>query len=55
MLGLFKNFAAIPIPLLREDGYHIHAENIAAEIARGTSVILTSNPRNPTGRTLTNP
>ncbi|PNS16614.1 hypothetical protein CAC42_4578 [Sphaceloma murrayae] len=50
MLSLFKNFAAIPIPLSREDAYHIHADKIAEEIARGTSVILTSNPRNPTGQ-----
>lgn len=45
-----RQFAAIPIPLSREDGYHIHEDKIAAEIARGTSVILTSNPRNPTGK-----
>ncbi|KAJ9635195.1 hypothetical protein H2199_008681 [Coniosporium tulheliwenetii] len=29
--------------------------NIAEEIARGTSVILTSNPRNPTGMVVKNP
>jgi aspartate/methionine/tyrosine aminotransferase len=50
MLSLFKNFAAIPIPLKKEDGYQIHPEKIEEEIARGTSVILTSNPRNPTGK-----
>ncbi|KAL2157839.1 hypothetical protein VTH06DRAFT_5108 [Thermothelomyces fergusii] len=55
MLSLFKNFAAIPVPLSEEDGYHIHPEKIAEEIARGTSVILTSNPRNPTGRVVQNP
>lgn len=38
-----------------EDGYHIHPNKIAEEIARGTSVILTSNPRNPTGRVVANP
>lgn len=38
-----------------EDGYHIHPDKIADEIARGTSVILTSNPRNPTGRVVKNP
>lgn len=37
------------------DDYHIHPDKIAEEIARGTSVILTSNPRNPTGRVVTNP
>lgn len=51
-LSLFKNFAAIPIPLKKEDGYQIHPEKIEEEIARGTSVILTSNPRNPTGKML---
>ena len=55
MLSLFRNFAAIPSPLSAEDGYHIHPEKISQEIARGTSVILTSNPRNPTGHTVTNP
>ncbi|KAF2753976.1 class I/II aminotransferas-like protein [Pseudovirgaria hyperparasitica] len=55
MLSLFRNIAAIPIPLSRDDGYHIHPDKIAEEIARGTSVILTSNPRNPTGQMITNP
>ena len=52
MLGLFKNFVAIPSPLSAADGYHIHADKIAEELARGTSVLLTSNPRNPTGHAL---
>lgn len=43
---------AIPSPLSQEDGYHIHADKIAEELARGTSVVLTSNPRNPTGHAL---
>lgn len=43
------------MPLSEEDGYHIHPDKIAEEIARGTSVILTSNPRNPTGRVVANP
>jgi aspartate/methionine/tyrosine aminotransferase len=41
--------------LSEEDGYHIHPDKIADEIARGTSVILTSNPRNPTGKVVKNP
>lgn len=52
MLSLFKSFVAIPSPLSADDGYHIHADKIAEELARGTSVILTSNPRNPTGHAL---
>ncbi|KAK3112770.1 hypothetical protein LTR53_010609 [Teratosphaeriaceae sp. CCFEE 6253] len=55
MLSLFRNFAAIPIPLSKEDKYHIHADKILDEIKRGTSVILTSNPRNPTGKMVANP
>lgn len=55
MLSLFKNFAAIPSPLSEEDGYHIHPTKISEEIARGTTVILTSNPRNPTGHVVANP
>ncbi|KAL8769803.1 MAG: hypothetical protein Q9194_005343 [Teloschistes cf. exilis] len=55
MLSLFRNFAAIPSPLSEEDGYHIHPDKIAEEISRGTSVILTSNPRNPTGQVVANP
>ncbi|MCJ1401521.1 hypothetical protein MMC11_004735 [Xylographa trunciseda] len=55
MLSLFKNFAAIPSPLSEADGYHIHPDKISEEIARGTSVILTSNPRNPTGQVVCNP
>lgn len=50
MLSLFRNFSAIPIPLSKEDKYHIHPDKIQEEIMRGTSVILTSNPRNPTGK-----
>lgn len=50
-----SQFAAIPVPLSEEDGYHIHPDKIAEEIARGTGVILTSNPRNPTGRVVANP
>jgi aspartate/methionine/tyrosine aminotransferase len=46
----YAQFAAIPVPLAESDDYHIHPDKIAEEIARGTSVILTSNPRNPTGR-----
>jgi hypothetical protein len=50
MLSLFRNIAAIPVPLGEADQYHMSPDKIAEEIARGTSVILTSNPRNPTGQ-----
>jgi aspartate/methionine/tyrosine aminotransferase len=55
MLSLFKNFAAVPVPLDEATGYQISQEHIEEEIARGTSVILTSNPRNPTGRVVAHP
>ncbi len=51
----YMQFAAIPSPLSEEDGYHINPDKIADEIARGTSVTLTSNPRNPTGKVVKNP
>lgn len=55
MLSLFRNIAAIPVPLGEADQYHMSPDKIAEEIARGTSVILTSNPRNPTGQMVSNP
>ena len=42
------------MPLSQDDHYHIHPDKIAEEIARGTSVLLTSNPRNPTGHFVCN-
>ena len=51
-LTSFSKFVAIPSPLSAKDAYHIHADKVAEELARGTSVILTSNPRNPTGHQL---
>lgn len=42
------------MPLAQDDHYHIHPDKIAEEIARGTSVLLTSNPRNPTGHFVSN-
>src|SRR3984885_11942308 len=52
MLTYLQQFVAVPSPLSAADGYHIHADKVAEELARGTSVILTSNPRNPTGHAL---
>ncbi|EGW33959.1 uncharacterized protein SPAPADRAFT_59370 [Spathaspora passalidarum NRRL Y-27907] len=50
MLSLFKNFAPIPVPLNESDNYEIHLKMIKDELTRGVSALLTSNPRNPTGR-----
>lgn len=30
-----KQFSALPIPLSKQDGYHMHPDKIAEEIARG--------------------
>ncbi|KAI9718868.1 MAG: hypothetical protein M1828_006557 [Chrysothrix sp. TS-e1954] len=55
MLSAFKTFSPIPVPLSEVDNYHIHFDKIEAEIQRGVSTILTSNPRNPTGEVVRNP
>lgn len=53
MLSLFKNFSPIPVPLDEADNYDIHLNTIALELKRGVSALLTSNPRNPTGKCMT--
>lgn len=54
MLMVLWQIAPIPMPLSAEDHYRVHPDKIAEEIARGASVILTSNPRNPTGHFVSN-
>ncbi|KAF8446646.1 pyridoxal phosphate-dependent transferase [Terfezia claveryi] len=49
MLGIFKNFVAVPVPLEEKNHYWIVPELVKKEVQRGVSAILTSNPRNPTG------
>lgn len=53
MLSLFKNFSPIPVPLTEKDHYSFHLNLIKNELKRGVSALLTSNPRNPTGKCLT--
>jgi aspartate/methionine/tyrosine aminotransferase len=53
MLSLFKNFSPIPVPLDEADNYEIHLNMIKQELNRGVSALLTSNPRNPTGKCMT--
>lgn len=53
MLSLFKNFSPIPVPLNELDNYEVHLEYIKRELDRGVLALLTSNPRNPTGRCMT--
>ena len=55
LLSLFRSFTPIPIPLSKEDGWHINEDLIREEAARGTGILLTSNPRNPTGEVVKNP
>lgn len=52
VLSAFKGFVSNPGVLDEDDSYKIHPELVRAEIKRGLSVILTSNPRNPTGQIL---
>lgn len=52
MLSLFKNFAAIPVPLEESDNYQVHLDAVANELRRGVTAMITSNPRNPTGHSL---
>lgn len=52
MLALFKNFSPIPVPLKADDDYQVHLDIIRAELDRGVSALLTSNPRNPTGQAM---
>lgn len=53
MLSVFKRFVPIPTALDEDSNYHIDPDTIRKEIAgRGLSVIVASNPRNPTGRVI---
>lgn len=53
MLSLFKNFSPIPVPLNEHDHYQFHLSLVKTELKKGVSALLTSNPRNPTGKCLT--
>ncbi|KAI8365938.1 aminotransferase [Radiomyces spectabilis] len=51
MLTLFKRFVPISATLDEDCDYHIDPDRIRKEVAgRGLGVILSSNPRNPTGQ-----
>ena len=43
----------VPVPLRPENGFRIHADDIAARITPQTSAILLTTPHNPTGAVLT--
>ncbi|MBX2813314.1 MAG: pyridoxal phosphate-dependent aminotransferase [Myxococcales bacterium] len=53
LLDLFRVFHPIPIPLDPHQGYAYSREKLREEIlGKGLSVLLLSNPCNPTGKTL---
>lgn len=53
MLSIFKKFVPIPQSLEPEKGYTIPTADLGKEIrGKGLSVVLLSNPSNPTGRVI---
>jgi aspartate/methionine/tyrosine aminotransferase len=53
MLSVFKKFVPIPQILDPQNGYSIKTEDLQKEIRnKGLSVVLISNPSNPTGRVI---
>ncbi|HNC97035.1 MAG TPA: pyridoxal phosphate-dependent aminotransferase, partial [Myxococcota bacterium] len=53
LLGIFKEFVPIPIPLRPEDGFRLSPESLRERIVgMGLGAILFSNPCNPTGNTV---
>ena len=56
MLSVFKKFVPIPQVLDPHNGYSITTEDLQREIRnKGLSVVLISNPSNPTGRVIEGP
>ncbi len=50
LLGVFRDFVPIPIPLRPEDGFRLSAEALRERIvSMGLGAVLLSNPCNPTG------
>ena len=53
LLGIFKNFTAIPIVLDPKESFEITPDRIEEEIiGKGLSALLFSNPSNPTGNVI---
>ena len=53
LLGIFKEFVPIPIPLRPEDGFRLSPESLRERIVgMGLGAVLFSNPCNPTGNTV---
>jgi N-succinyldiaminopimelate aminotransferase len=56
LLDIFRPFTSIPILLESQEGYSFDTTQLEREITgRGLSVMLLSNPANPTGRTIRGP
>lgn len=53
--GVIRSSGAemVPVPLRPENGFRIHADDIAARITPQTTAILLTTPHNPTGSVLT--
>ncbi|KAM0753086.1 aminotransferase [Meredithblackwellia eburnea MCA 4105] len=53
MLSSFRRLVAIPTTLSASDCYHLNVEKLKANISeQGLSVVVASNPRNPTGQVI---
>ncbi|KAK4054461.1 hypothetical protein OIV83_000955 [Microbotryomycetes sp. JL201] len=51
MLSSFRRLVPIPTVLDREDAYHLNIDKLEEEVRKqGLSVVVASNPRNPTGQ-----
>ncbi|KAL1407925.1 hypothetical protein Q8F55_004720 [Vanrija albida] len=51
VLAVFKRLIPIPTPLLAENNYHLDIDRLKRDIATfSLSVVVMSNPRNPTGQ-----
>ena len=52
--GVIRSTGAdmLPVPLRPENGFRIHADDIAARITPQTTAILLTTPHNPTGAVL---
>ena len=53
--GVIRSSGAemVPVPLRPENGFRIHADDIAAMVTSQTAAILLTTPHNPTGSVLT--
>ncbi len=53
MLSSFDKLIPIPTTLSSEDAYHLNVDKLKANIhEQGLSVVVASNPRNPTGQVI---